>query len=221
MKVVIGGECSGVIRDAFLRLGHEAISCDLKPTEAPGPHYQGDIFDIIDFPWDMGIFHPECTHTAVSGARHFKQKKFDGRYYAAVSFFMRLEKRTAHIPKTVFEHSVSVMSSLYREPDQIIQPHWFGHPESKATCLWLKGLDKLQPTNKLSLPSCGYWNNQTPSGQNKLGPSDTRAADRARTYLGIADAMALQYGGRAASMPQEIGQKDNIEGVETHLTTSA
>jgi hypothetical protein len=185
MRVVIGGEFSGVIRDAFRAFGHEVISCDLLPTEKPGPHYQGDIFDIIDFPWDLGIFHPECTHTAVSGARYFEEKRFNGLQYKAVSFFRKLEKATAHIPKTVFEQPVSIMSTMYRRPDQIIQPWQFGHGETKATCLWLKGLPLLKPSKIVDGREDRIY---------KMPPSEDRPKLRSVTYSGIALAMAEQWG---------------------------
>ncbi len=147
MKVLIACESSGTVRDAFLRRGHEAISCDLLPTDAPGPHYQGDMFDLIDYPWDLLIAHPPCTHLSVSGARHFEDKRFDGRQYEAAAFFMRITRRAAHIPAVGIENPVCIMSSLWRKPDQIIQPWQFGHGETKATCLWLKGLPQLAPTD--------------------------------------------------------------------------
>jgi hypothetical protein len=194
MRVLVACEYSGTVRDAFIRGGHDAMSCDLLPTESPGPHYQGDLFDVIDYPWDLAVFHPECTHLAVSGARYFAEKRLNGRQQAAAAFFMRLVRRSEHIPMTAIENPVCVMSSLYRKPDQVIQPWMFGHPESKATCLWLKGLPPLEPTQLLDKPESGYWENQTPSGQNKLPPSPDRWKDRARTYQGIADAMAAQWG---------------------------
>jgi hypothetical protein len=126
------------VRDAFLARGHDAMSCDFLPTEVPGPHYCGDLFDVIDYPWDLAIFHPECTHLAVSGARHFAAKRMDGRQQAAIAFFLRIERRSAHIPATAIEQPISVMSSIYRRPDQIVQPWQFGHGETKATCFWLK-----------------------------------------------------------------------------------
>lgn len=147
MKVLVACEYSGVVRDAFIRLGHDAMSCDLLPTESHGPHYQGDVFDVIDYPWDLGIFHFPCTNTSVSGARHFAAKRFDGRQQASVALFMRGWRRAGHIPRVAFEHPVSIISTLFREPDQIIQPWQFGHGETKATCLWLRGLPKLEPTN--------------------------------------------------------------------------
>jgi len=195
MKVLIACECSGVVRDAFIKHGHNAMSCDLKPTERAGPHYIGNVFDLIECPrdsgtWDLIIAHPPCDHIAVSGAAHFAAKRADGRQQMGIDFFMMFTRLTC---KWAIENPVGIMSTLYRKPDQIIQPYEFGHPESKKTCMWLHGLPKLKPTNVLPKPECGYWNNCTPSGQNKLGPSKDRAAIRARTYQGIADAMADQW----------------------------
>jgi len=192
MKVLVACEYSGTVRDAFIALGHDAISCDLLPSERPGPHYQGDVFDIIDDGFDLMIAHPPCTHLAVSGARYFAAKRADGRQREAMDFFMRLA--TVDIPRIAIENSVCIMSSVWRKPDQIIQPWQFGHPEAKATCLWLKRLPRLEPTDVLEKPACGYWANQTPSGQNKLGPSADRAKLRSKTYQGIANAMAAQWG---------------------------
>lgn len=184
LKVIIGCEYSGEVRDAFIALGHDAMSCDLLATEKPGPHYQGDIFDVIDYPWDIGIFHPPCTDLSVSGARHFAAKWMDGRQAASVSFFMRLQKATAHIPGTAFENPVSIMSSLWRKPDQIIQPWQFGHGETKATCLWLKGLPPLVPTDIVE---------GREQRIHKMPPSADRWKLRSTTYSGIADAMAAQW----------------------------
>lgn len=170
------------------------MSCDLLPTDRPGPHYKGDIFDVIDYPWDLAIFHPECTHLSVSGSSHFPAKRMDGRQQAAASFFMRLVRQSAHIPMTAIENPVCIMSSLYRKPDQIIQPWWFGDDASKKTCLWLKGLPLLVETNRLPGDERTRRANQTASGQNRLSPSPDRWKERARTYQGIADAMANQWG---------------------------
>jgi site-specific DNA-cytosine methylase len=139
----------------------------------------------------MAIFHPPCTHLAVSGARYFAEKRADGRQQEAIDFFMMLAN--ARIPRICIENPVGIMSTIWRKPDQIIQPWQFGHPESKKTCLWLKGLPKLVPTN--ILPMRKQWENQTPSGQNKLGPSADRWKLRSRTYRGIAEAMAASWGG--------------------------
>ena len=182
MRVLIGCEFSGTVRDAFIRRGHEAMSCDLLPTESYGPHYQGDIRDVLDYPWDLAIFHPPCTHLSVSGARHFEAKRLDGRQQAAVSFFMSLAK--ADIPRIAIENPVCIMSSLWRKPDQIIQPWQFGHGETKATCLWLKGLPPLNPTNIVE----GRENRI-----HRMPPSEERGKERSKTYPGIAEAMAEQW----------------------------
>jgi len=195
MNVLIACEFSGIVRDAFRARGHDAVSCDLLPTERPGPHLQGDILEmgILDRAWDMVIAHPPCTHLAVSGAGRFAQKRADGRQQEGIDFFMRFTQ-LEHVLRVCIENPICIMSSVWRKPDQIIQPYEYGHPESKKTCLWLKGLPKLVPTRILPLPESGRWANQTPSGQNKLGPSKDRAKIRSRTYQGIADAMAEQWG---------------------------
>ena len=185
MKVLRACEYSGVVRDAFLLGGHEAMSCDILDTESPGPHYKGDLFDVIDYPWDLAIFHPPCTHLSVSGSRHFAEKKMDGRQQAAVSFFMRIVRQSSHIPKVAIENPVCIMSSLHRKPDQIIQPWQFGHGETKATCLWLKGLPLLTPTEIVEGREARI---------HRMPPSADRWKERSRTYQGIADAMALQWG---------------------------
>lgn len=193
MRVLIACEKSGVVRDAFIRKGHAASSCDLLPSESPlGHHYICDVTRLLDWKWDLLIAFPPCTHLAVSGARYFAQKRADGRQQEAVDFFMRFAN--ARSGKIAIENPIGIMSSIWRKPDQIIQPWQFGHPESKATCLWLKNLPLLTPTNILELPKSGRWDNQTPSGQNKLGPSPERAFLRAKTYQGIANAMAEQWG---------------------------
>lgn len=185
LAVLVGGEYSGTVRDAFIRGGHDAMSCDLLPTESPGPHYQGDLFDVIDYPWDLAIFHPECTHLAVSGARHFVDKRMDGRQQSAVSFFMRIIRRSEHIKSTAIENPVCIMSSLYRRPDQVIQPWQFGHGETKATCLWLKNLPKLVSTSIVEGREARI---------HRMPPSANRWKERSRTFKGIAEAMAVQWG---------------------------
>jgi site-specific DNA-cytosine methylase len=185
MKVLVACEYSGVVRDAFLGGGHEVMSCDLLPTDVPGPHHQGDLFDVIDYPWDLVIAHPPCTHLSVSGSRHFAEKKMDGRQQSAVSFFMRLVRQSAHIPMVAIENPVCIMSSLYRKPDQIIQPWQFGHGETKATCLWLKGLPILQPTNIV---------NGREARVHRMPPSPDRWKERSKTFRGVAEAMASQWG---------------------------
>lgn len=183
MKVLVGCEYSGIVRDAFIRAGHQAMSCDMLPTESPGPHYQGDIRDVLDYPLDLAIFHPPCTDLSVSGARHFEAKRIDGRQYVSVSFFMMLAK--TDIPKVAIENPVCIMSSLYRKPDQIIQPWQFGHGETKATCLWLKNLPLLVPTQVVA----GRENRI-----HRMPPSENRWKLRSTTYQGIAAAMADQWG---------------------------
>jgi site-specific DNA-cytosine methylase len=190
MKVLVACEYSGTVRDAFIAAGHEAMSCDLLPTDKPGPHYQGDVCDILGDGWDLMIAHPPCTHLAVSGARWFKDKQ---KEQAEALEFVRL-LLNAPIERIALENPVSIISSRIRKPDQIIQPWQFGHSESKSTCLWLKNLPKLIPTDILPLPVSGRWSNQTPSGQNKLGPSPDRWKERSKTYQGIAEAMAQQWG---------------------------
>ena len=185
MKVLVACEYSGTVRDAFLEYGHEAISCDLLPTDVDGPHYQGDLFEIIDYPWDLLIAHPPCTHLSVSGSRHFEGKRFDGRQQSAASFFMKLIRWSEHIPMTAIENPVCVMSSLYRKPDQIIQPWQFGHGETKATCLWLKGLPLLQPTNVVEGREARV---------HRMPPSPDRWKERSKTFSGVAAAMANQWG---------------------------
>lgn len=183
MRVLVACEYSGAVRDAFIALGHEAMSCDLLPTDNPGPHYQGDVRDVMDYPWDLMIAHPPCTHLSVSGARHFEAKRMDGRQQSAVSFFMTLIK--ADIPRIAVENPVCIMSSLYRKPDQIIQPWQFGHGETKATCLWLKGLPPLHPTDIVAGRADRI---------HRLPPTDDRWKIRSATYPGIASAMAEQWG---------------------------
>jgi site-specific DNA-cytosine methylase len=190
MKILIACEYSGAVRDAFIAQGHDAISCDLLPTDAPGPHYQGDVRDIIEDGFDLMVAHPPCTHLAVSGARWFKDKQVE--QVEALDFVRLL--LSAPIDKIALENPISIISSRIRKPNQIIQPWQFGHPESKSTCLWLKNLPSLIPTDVLPLPASGRWSNQTPSGQNKLGPSPDRWKERSKTYQGIAEAMAQQWG---------------------------
>ncbi len=182
-RVLIACEYSGVVRDAFIAAGHEAMSCDFLPTEKPGPHYQGDVRDVLNFPWDLMIAHPPCTDLSVSGARHFEAKRLDGRQQASVSFFMMLAR--ADIPQIAIENPVCIMSSLWRKPDQVIQPYQFGHGETKATCLWLKRLPKLIPTNIVEGREHRI---------HRMPPSPERWKERSRTFQGIADAMAQQWG---------------------------
>jgi site-specific DNA-cytosine methylase len=154
----------------------------LLPTESPGQHYQGDVRDLLDYPWDLMIAHPPCTDLCVSGARHFPAKKLDARQQASVSFFMALAK--AGIPHIAIENPVGIISSLWRKPDQVIQPWQFGHGETKATCLWLKNLPPLTPTSIVEGRDGRVW---------KLPPTKDRWKLRSETYQGIADAMAAQW----------------------------
>lgn len=183
MKVLVACEYSGAVRDAFLAMGHDAMSCDLLPTDVEGPHYQGDVRDVLEYPWDLMIAHPPCTHLSVSGARHFTEKRKDGRQQSAVSFFLMLAR--APIERIAIENPVCIMSSIWRKPDQVIQPWQFGHGETKATCLWLKNLPPLQPTNIVE----GRENRI-----HRMPPSPDRGKERSKTYAGIASAMANQWG---------------------------
>jgi site-specific DNA-cytosine methylase len=181
MKVLVGCEFSGVVRDAFLKRGHDALSCDLLPSDSSGPHYQGDVRNIIKDGWDLAIFHPPCTHLAVSGARWFKDKR---REQSEALEFVK-ELMNAPIPKIAIENPVSIISSRIRKPDQIIQPWQFGHGETKKTCLWLKNLPSLKPTKIVD------WRENR---IHRLPPSDERWKLRSKTYSGIAEAMADQWG---------------------------
>jgi hypothetical protein len=191
MRILVACEYSGTVRDAFLAAGHDAISCDILPTERPGPHYQGDVRDIIGDGYDLMIAHPPCTDLAVSGARHFAQKKADGRQDRALDFVRLL--LDAPISRIALENPVSIISSHIRRPDQIVQPWWFGHPETKSTCLWLKNLPKLVPTDDvydhmMTLPK---------AERNRVhyaSPGPDRWKLRSTTYVGIAVAMAQQWG---------------------------
>lgn len=182
MRVLVACEFSGIVREAFRRKGHEAWSCDLLETEIPGPHFQGDVLEDIckEYEWDMMIAFPPCTDLAVSGARWFKDKQVTQP--EAIKFFMALVN--ADIPKIAIENPIGIMSTHYRKPDQIIQPWMFGRGETKATCLWLKNLPLLQPTNIVEGREGRVW---------KEPPSPERWKKRSRTYQGIAEAMAEQW----------------------------
>lgn len=195
MRVLVGCEYSGRVRDAFIALGHDAVSCDLLPTESPGPHYQGDVLDIVGDGWDLAIFHPPCTYLTVAGMHWTKRGLRDPELTEMAITFVR-KLLDAPIPYVALENPVSVISSRIRKPDQIIQPYDFGHDASKATCLWLKGLPKLIQTQHVEPRIVGgkkRWANQTDSGQNKLAPSKDRWKLRSTTYQGIAEAMAAQW----------------------------
>lgn len=181
MKVLVACEYSGTVRDAFIRTGHDAMSCDLLPTDVPGPHYQGNVLDVIGNGWDLMICHPPCTHLAVSGARWFKEKQEE--QVEALDFVRLL--LAAPIPSIALENPVSIISSRIRKPDQVIQPWQFGHGETKATCLWLKNLPLLKPTNIVEGREARI---------HRMPPSPDRWKERSKTYAGIASAMAEQWG---------------------------
>lgn len=192
MRVLIACEYSGRVREAFRARGHDAWSCDLLPAEDESDfHLQGDALRIagclwfapLGKPWDLMIAHPPCTHLAVSGAAHFEEKRADGRQQEAIDFFMSLTR--APIPRIAIENPVCIISSVWREPDQIIQPWEFGHGETKATCLWLKGLPPLKPTKIVP--------GREPR-VHRMAPGPDRWKERSRTYEGIAEAMADQWG---------------------------
>lgn len=203
MKVLIACEFSGTVRDAFIKAGHNAMSCDIEPTDTPGPHYQGDMFDIVNDGWDMMIAFPPCTHLACSGAKHFAQKRTDGRQQQGIDFFLKVVN--ADIPKIAVENPVGIMSSIYRKPDQIIQPWQFGHEAQKNTCLWLKNLPLLQHTNVVGKGSfyisktgkkMPTWSHDVADSNGKKIGYNTPEIKKIRnkTFQGIADAMAKQWG---------------------------
>ena len=193
MRVLIACEFTGTVRRAFTALGHEAWSCDLLPAEDGGAHLVGDVLPHLAQGWDLMIAHPPCTYLASSGI-HWNARRPERAALtdAAVAFVKQL--MDAPIPQIAVENPIGVLSSRIRKPDQIIQPWQFGHDASKATCLWLKGLPKLTPTNVLPGGKAARRANQTASGQNRLPPSPDRWKLRAATYHGIAAAMAAQWG---------------------------
>lgn len=192
MKVGILCEFSGIVRDAFLANGHDAISCDLVDTTAPGPHIIGDCLAQDWSSYDLLICHPPCTYLSVSGARWWKGRAIEQLF--AIDFVKKLW--ALPVAKIAIENPIGKLSTAWCKPTQIIQPWMFGHDASKATCLWLKGLPPLVPTDILPGGKSARRANQTPSGQNNLGPSPTRAAERSKTYLGVGLAMAAQWGNR-------------------------
>ena len=192
-RVLVACEYSGTVRDAFIAQGHEAMSCDLLPTESPGPHNQGSVLDVLGDGWDMLIAFPPCTHLASSGARWFAAKRADGRQQQGIDFFMAIAN--AGIPRIAIENPVGIMSTQWRKPDQIIQPYHHGHEATKTTCLWLKGLPLLKPTNTVGKGE----RHITKSGRSlpkwyNLPPSKDRWRIRSKTFGGIAHAMAQQWG---------------------------
>ena len=194
MKVLVGCERSGIVREAFRAKGHAAFSCDLVAADdESGWHFIDDVNRVVvSHDWDLIILHPPCTYLAVSGNRYYADSilRQNAIRWTRTLWSFALN----HSDRVALENPVGVLSTAWRKPDQYIQPYMFGHPESKKTGLWLHGLPKLVATNLLAMPEQGYWENQTPSGQNKLGPSEDKAKIRSQTYQGIADAMAEQWG---------------------------
>ncbi len=196
MKVLIACEYSGTVRDAFIAAGHDAMSCDLLPSDAPGPHYLGDVRDVLGDGWDLMIAHPPCTYLSVSGMHRTARGLRDPQLTEDALDFVRL-LLAAPVPRIAVENPVSVISTRIRRPDQIVQPWQFGHDASKTTCLWLKGLPALRPTQIVEpriVDGRKRWGNQTDSGQNRLSPSPDRWKLRSATFPGIAAAMAAQWG---------------------------
>lgn len=203
MRVLVACEYSGAVRDAFRARGHDAMSCDLLPTDVDGPHYQGDVFDVIGDGWDLMIAHPPCTYLSSSGL-HWNGR-VEGRAAKtedALAFVRAL--LDAPIPRIAVENPVGCIGTRIRKADQTIQPHQFGDDASKATCLWLKGLPLLTPTAHVPGREVNgrlRWANQTDSGQNRLAPSADRWKLRSATFPGIAAAMADQWGNPDAALP--------------------
>lgn len=200
MRVLVACEFSGIVRDAFAARGHDAWSCDLLPTERDGQHIQADVLKVVSWGWDLIVAHPPCTYlTIAANGWHARRPEREPLRVKAADFFMRLYNAPA--PRIAVENPVGVMSSRFRKPDQVVQPHWFGHPERKATCFWLRGLPPLLPTNKVEPEAV---KGVSPKGKkyyamNWLPQSKDRWKIRSRTFQGIADAMAEQWGGLAAA----------------------
>jgi site-specific DNA-cytosine methylase len=199
MRVLIACEYSGAVRDEFIKLGHDAMSCDLLPTDVPGPHYTGDVFDIINYGWDLMIAFPPCTHLALSGAPHFEKKRQDGRQQEALEFVKAL--MLVPIDKIAIENPLGIISSNIRPHDQVIQPYEFGDPFQKSTCLWLKNLPKLTATNIVQKGEFKEFIDKK-TGKKKRQPmwffealnkGDLRWKIRSQTFPGIAKAMAQQW----------------------------
>lgn len=195
MKVLVACEYSGRVRDAFIAKGHDAISCDLLNTERPGPHYKGNVFDIIKGGFDLLIAFPPCTYICYSGLHwNTKRPKRQIETDAGIDFVKRLW--SSNIPRVCLENPLGLLSQM-RRPNQIVQPYWFGHAEMKSTCLWLRNLPNLKPTSMVKIPESGRWLNKTKTGQDALiciRDSGERAKLRSLTYTGLAAAMAKQWG---------------------------
>ena len=196
MRVLVACEYSGTVRNAFMRAGHYALSCDLLPSDSPiGDHYQGSVLDILDHGWDLMIAHPPCTYLSSSGLHWNKRRPERAKQTEEALDFVRL-LFDAPIPKIALENPIGCISTRIRPPDQTVQPWQYGHDASKATCLWLKGLAPLRPTSFVEpriVDGKRRWANQTDSGQNRLPPSADRWKIRSETYSGIAEAMASQW----------------------------
>jgi len=196
LRVLVACEYSGAVRDAFIRAGHYAASCDILPSESPlGDHYQCDVLTILDHDWDLMIAHPPCTFLCASGLHWNKRRPERAQQTEGALDFVR-QLLDAPIARIALENPIGCISTRIRKPDQTIQPHQFGHDASKATCLWLKGLPPLASTDQIAprlVDGRKRWGNQTDSGQNKLPPSADRWKIRSETYQGIADAMSNQW----------------------------
>ena len=195
MKILIACEFSGIVRDAFIKKGHDAVSCDLLPTETPGPHIQGNVLEVINNGWDMMIAHPPCTYLCSSGL-HWNHRIPGREEKTRQALIFTQAIFNAPIKKICIENPVGKINTAIRKPDQYIQPYDFGHDASKKTGLWLKGLPLLKSTEYIEpriVDKKKRWGNQTDSGQNKLGPSPNRWMLRSKTYKGIAEAMATQW----------------------------
>lgn len=196
MRVLVACEHSGIVRDAFVACGHDAWSCDLLPSETSGKHHQCDVLEVVNLGWDLMIAHPPCTYLCVSGMHWTIRGKRDPKLTDQSIAFVR-QLMQSPIERIAIENPVSIISSRIRLPDQIIQPYQFGHDASKKTCLWLKNLPMLKPTEYIHprfVNGKPRWKNQTDGGQNKLPPTKDRWKIRSQTYSGIAEAMAIQWG---------------------------
>lgn len=194
MKVLIACEFSGIVREEFRKLGHDAWSCDLLPTEIPGNHIQDNVLNILNDGWDLMIAHPPCQDLSVSGAVFWKEKQKDGRQQRAIDFFLSLVN--APIEKICVENPAGIISTVYRKPDQYVQPWWFGHMAQKRTGLWLKNLPLLVPTDIVDRGEIYKTKNGKSRGGSwhmKLPPSEERWKIRSRTFTGVAKAMATQW----------------------------
>jgi len=202
MRILVACEYSGRVRDAFIRRGHDAMSCDILPSDIPGPHYQGDVRDVLGDGWDLVIAFPPCTDLSLAGAVHWKAKQADGRQQAAAEFFMAMiNAPAAHV---AVENPRGIMTKLCRPPDQVVEPWWFGDPYAKKTCLWLKGLPLLEADNIVTpvgrvATGGGSWRTDKASGKTAMSAYEdsegrkNRAKVRSRTFPGVARAMAAQW----------------------------